>query len=367
MSKLKKIIELGILEDTDPWLAGKIRLVNMMSLSNYCMIVSIIFVDFFISQTHSLSLMVAAIFLVMLTPYYLNYKQHYISARIAFLTLSYVCICGLAITFGKDFYFQYYLVPGVGMSLIFFKNEITWKKWIFSIAGVPLWILLEVWFLNHPPFIVLTGYYINVLSYFSSFLIFVTAISMFAAFTHENDKQLEHINQMNKKLKDMTNKDPLTGLYNRRFIDEYLSTFFNNNEQKNTFFSFVIFDIDHFKKINDTYGHDAGDQVLKRIAKLSNHLFKEPDLIGRIGGEEFCLLLTRSDKETVTKKIETFRQAIEEETIHYEQSHLSITASFGIAYKSSNTSSVSDFLKQADDALYQAKRAGRNCTFEYNA
>jgi diguanylate cyclase (GGDEF)-like protein len=366
MNKLKKIIDLGILEDTDPWLAGKIRLVNIMCLSNYIMIVSFILLDLLISHTHPLSLITAVICLTMLIPYYLNYKQRYISARVAFLTLAYICICGLAVVFGEAFYFQYYLVPGVGMSLIFFRNEIGWKKWIFSVAGIPLWILLEVWFSNHPPLIVLAGAYTSVLSYFSSFLIFITAITMFAVFTHENDKQLEHINKMNEKLKDMSNKDALTGLYNRRFIDQYLSSFFNQGEPKHTHFSVIIFDIDHFKKINDTYGHDAGDQVLKRIATLSNDLFKEPDLIGRIGGEEFCLLLINADKKTTINKVENFRIVIEKEVVHYEESILSVTASFGIAYCTNEITNHNDLQKQADDALYQAKKAGRNCVIEYD-
>ncbi|BAK73561.1 GGDEF domain-containing protein [Arcobacter sp. L] len=362
---IKKVIEIGINQETDSWLAGKIKLVNIISLVNFIFILNMIIIDFFINKTHYLSIVLLFVSFVMLLPYYLNYKKRYIASRIAFLIFAYISICFLAIVFGKEFYFQYYLVPGVGMSLIFFRDEIGKKKWIFTFAGIPLWIFLEIWFFYNPALVILDGKYVSIISYFSSFLIFATAIVMFGVFTHESDKQLINISRMNKKFKQLANVDALTGLYNRRFIDEQMDLIFKTAKEDKSFLSLVIFDIDFFKKVNDTFGHDAGDKVLQMIAKLANENFRQTDLVGRIGGEEFCIIFTNTNKENVLKIVDRFRKTIEEQTVVYEQKNIKITSSFGISYLSQKIDSYTDLFKNADEALYKAKKDGRNRICEY--
>ncbi|WP_304545748.1 GGDEF domain-containing protein [Sulfurimonas microaerophilic] len=357
---IKKIIEVGIDQETDSWLSGKIKLVNIISLSNFTFILSMILFDLFINKTHYLSIVLVGVSLVMLVPYYLNYKKQYIASRIVFLTFAYISICFLAIVFGKEFYFQYYLVPGVGMSLIFFRDEIGKKKWLFTFAGIPLWIFLEIWFANYPALITLDGEYVSIISYFSSFLIFVTAILMFGTFTHESDKQLKNISIMNNKLKHLAHIDPLTNLYNRRFVNEQMAYHFDIVKSQNSFLGLTMFDVDFFKKVNDTYGHDAGDKVLQMIAKLAKENFRETDLIGRIGGEEFCIVFTNTNEDNVLKIVERFRKAIEEQTVFYEEKEIKVTSSFGISYISKEINSFEELFKNADEALYEAKRSGRN-------
>jgi diguanylate cyclase (GGDEF)-like protein len=362
---IKKVIEVGINQETDSWLAGKIKLVNIISLANFIFILWMILFDLFINKNHYLSIVLLGISFIMLIPYYLNYKKRYIASRLVFLSFAYFCICFLAVIFGKEFYFQYYLVPGVGMSLIFFRDEIGKKKWLFTFAGIPLWALLEFWFANYPAFIILDGKYASAISYFSSFLIFVTAILMFGTFTHESDNQLRNISKMNKKFKQLANIDPLTNLYNRRFVDEQLEHLFDLAKNQNGFLGFVIFDIDFFKKVNDTYGHDAGDKVLQIIAKLADENFRETDLVGRIGGEEFCIVFTNTNNENVLKIVERFRKEVEEQVVQYEEKNIKITSSFGISYFSNNLNSCEELFKNADTALYEAKRSGRNRIYEY--
>lgn len=364
---IKKVIEVGIDQDTDSWLAGKIKLVNIISLSNFIFILWMILFDLFINKNHYLSIILLGVSFIMLIPHYLNYKKRYIASRIVFLTLAYLCICFLAVVFGKEFYFQYYLVPGVGMSLIFFRDEIGKKKWLFTFAGIPLWALLEFWFANYPAFVSLDGKYVSVISYFSSFLIFVTAIVMFGVFTHESDTQLRNIYKMNKKFKQLANIDPLTNLYNRRFVNEQLEHLFDLAKKQKSFLGFVIFDIDFFKKVNDTYGHDAGDKVLQMVAKLANENFRETDLVGRIGGEEFCIVFTNTNEENVLKIVERFRKEIEEQSVLYEQESIKVTSSFGIAYLFDNINSSEELFKNADAALYEAKRSGRNRICEFDS
>ncbi len=367
ISKLEKIINLGLVAQTDSWLAGKIRVVNIMCLLTLSMVIFMILIDLIITKNHFISIVAGLIGVIMILPYYLNYKKCYVLSRIIFLSFSYFFICLLAIVFGKEFYFQYYLVPGVGMSLIFFRDEIGNKKWIFSLLGIPLWIFLELWFLKYPPLLVIEGKYIQFIPYFSSFLIFITAIMMFATFTHENDKQLKNIHNMNIKLKELANTDSLTGLYNRRYVDKHLINFFDIASRENSYLALVIFDIDFFKKVNDTYGHDAGDKVLQMLSKLAREEFRESDLIGRIGGEEFCIAFTYGNREKTKKAIERFRKAIENEVIKYEDLNINITSSFGIAYYSNDINSYKDLFKNADEALYEAKRSGRNRICEYTS
>ena len=365
--KLKRVIETGKTPHSDSWLTEKIRLVNLMSLVNLFLVLGMIVVDFFVSKTHWLSIVAAFIGLIMMIPYYLNYRRRYIGARIAFLILAYVSICFLAVVFGKVFFFQYYLVPGVGMSLIFFRNEIGRKKWIFVFVGIPLWIFLEVWFTRYSPLIAIEGPFVDFIPYFSSFLIFVTAITMVAAFTRESDMQLEAIQMMNYRLKEMANRDSLTGLYNRRFITEQLLYFFGFAKRGNGLLAMAIFDLDHFKEINDTYGHDAGDKVLQTIAQLARDNLRETDLVGRIGGEEFCILFTSGEREKIREAIERFRNAIRNMTVRYDDASISITASFGLAHFSSALERHEDLFRNADSALYRAKHTGRNRLCEYDS
>ena len=365
VTRLRTVIEAGLTPQTDLWLAGKIRLVNTMCLVNFILVLGMIGVDLVVSSNHYLSLIAGFVGLIMLLPYYLNARRRYISARVVFLSLAYISICALAVIFGKDFLFQYYLVPGVGMSLIFFRNEIGWKKWIFTFVGIPLWMLLEVWFTQYPPLVVIEGGFVGFISYFSGFLIFVTAIIMFATFTRESDLHLEGIHEVNSQLQDMASKDPLTGLYNRRFITDKLLRFFNLAKQGNHFLALAMYDMDHFKRINDTYGHDAGDKVLQAVSKLAKENIRETDLLARIGGEEFCIVFTSGDRANIQQAVERLRAAIMNHPLQYEQTTIHISASFGVAYFTQELAGYEELFKHADRALYQAKESGRNRLCEY--
>ena len=172
---------------------------------------------------------------------------------------------------------------------------------------------------------------------------------------------------MNNRLKEMANRDSLTGLYNRRFITEQLLYFFGFARRGNGLLAMAIFDLDHFKEINDTYGHDAGDKVLQKIAELARDNLRETDLVGRIGGEEFCILFTSGEREKIREAIERFRDAIRNMTIRYEDASISITASFGLAHYSSALERHEDLFRNADSALYRAKHNGRNRLCEYDS
>ena len=166
------------------------------------------------------------------------------------------------------------------------------------------------------------------------------------------------IDNMNKS----AYSDPLTGLYNRRYIIEKLPIDLLNATLLANEFSIIMADIDHFKLINDNYGHLAGDQALKTVAEtLSGCIKRESDWIARYGGEEFLICIPGANLDFALKTSECMRKAIESTPIMYEDKMLSLTASFGVySMKTTENTSVDDLLKLADEKLYSAKRNGRN-------
>lgn len=157
------------------------------------------------------------------------------------------------------------------------------------------------------------------------------------------------------ELKHRVNTDPLTGLYNRRGMQLFL----NELVKTRTEFAALAIDIDFFKQINDHYGHDQGDVVLKTLAQIMLTNFREQDVCCRSGGEEFLVLMTTADANVVYKAAERLRKTMQETTINQMGQ---ITISVGIAFWPRDAEDVSDVLKLADNKLYEAKHDGRNCT-----
>lgn len=159
-------------------------------------------------------------------------------------------------------------------------------------------------------------------------------------------------------LRETALRDPLTGLYNRWSIQAMSDISKNHSAQKDS--TLVLLDIDHFKSINDNYGHIVGDEAIKHCAELIRDTFREDDFIARIGGEEFVVLLPGKDVSYAYRLAEKLRKAIEAEPIIFKGNHFNITASFGISHGVVDSHSFSDLLEKADTCLYRAKEAGRN-------
>ena len=164
------------------------------------------------------------------------------------------------------------------------------------------------------------------------------------------------IEEKNKELEKLAITDKLTNLYNRRKLDELLQNEIYRCERFNHSFGIAILDIDHFKKVNDTFGHQIGDKVLIEIATILKKHIRKTDYVGRFGGEEFVIICPESQEEGTYNLIENIRLDIAKHTFNKVES---ITASFGIAiFKEED--SVESLLKRADVALYKAKNSGRN-------
>lgn len=183
---------------------------------------------------------------------------------------------------------------------------------------------------------------------------FSVAVGLFAflSFTEEAQAKL--------KIESIT--DPLTGILNRRGFIDALRDKTNEAWVSNQKLVLVMFDLDHFKKINDTYGHTAGDVILKRCVQQTKLKLRERDLFGRYGGEEFVVLLSDVDLRQAEDIIERIRASLEDMTSTYKKTDINVTASFGLVQlkETDETDNFDEIFIKVDNALYDAKNNGRN-------
>lgn len=167
------------------------------------------------------------------------------------------------------------------------------------------------------------------------------------------------IGQMIGKIHRLSIEDPLTKTFNRRHITQLASLEIKKLGKKESEFSIIMLDIDHFKKVNDIYGHAAGDTVLVQCSEVLRQCVRGTDYVGRLGGEEFCLMLPDTTIEEAKVLAERVRVALEGTVVQWEDKTIPITASFGVS-SLIRTDEWSSLLNKADVAMYQAKNNGRN-------
>lgn len=176
-------------------------------------------------------------------------------------------------------------------------------------------------------------------------------------------KQMEHILiEDNKKLEELSIRDSLTNVYNRRYAYQVLESEFNRSKRYKTPLSCLLIDADHFKKINDQYGHPFGDKVLVNFASLLQKMARTTDIVSRFGGEEFLVILPDIDMKGAAGFAERLRETISKQKIECKEENICVvlTISIGACSFTENTANITELLHQADIALYEAKRLGRN-------
>ena len=166
--------------------------------------------------------------------------------------------------------------------------------------------------------------------------------------------------RLNEELKTASRIDGLTGLFNRRYWQERFEQSYKLAKRQDKASTAMMLDIDHFKKINDNYGHPAGDEVIRQLAQLIEDVSRETDICGRYGGEEFAILLPDTASANVMVLAQRIRASVEKLKIEYEQHTISFTVSLGIAQFNTAFGQHIQWLEEADKALYQAKKNGRN-------
>lgn len=225
-----------------------------------------------------------------------------------------------------------------------------WKRWVYKTL-TSLIILVSAFY-----YLLIDVEKVHlILLQFSLVIIFAATLEYYL---------LEYVrssNELYKRYKKDSTKDFLTGLYNTRQFDSMLNAATERalkNEEK---LSCLMIDIDHFKKVNDTYGHSIGDIVLKEVARVIGNTARSFDIIGRVGGEEFCALLVDCPKDHSVEVALRIKNAIEGYNIHIgEDKYINVTVSVGVSSYPDTLSNINYLKEQADVALYNAKHSGRN-------
>ncbi len=169
--------------------------------------------------------------------------------------------------------------------------------------------------------------------------------------------------RIHEKVMNLSLTDPLTELYNRRHFDKALAQEIKRCQRYKRSFSLLLIDIDHFKRINDNYGHDAGDRVIRQVGNLLRNALRNPDVVGRVGGEEFAVILAETPPQNITlvvnKLLREMRRTVPEVPAMAEKNER-VTFSVGLATFLSGDVTAQAIMKLADQSMYQAKRNGRN-------
>ncbi|AFZ58666.1 diguanylate cyclase [Anabaena cylindrica FACHB-243] len=169
-----------------------------------------------------------------------------------------------------------------------------------------------------------------------------------------------------RNLEKLANTDPLTGVWNRRYLLTKAEQEISRIQRYNNYLSVLLIDIDNFKKVNDSFGHSIGDEVIIFMTKMVLNYLRQVDCFGRFGGEEFVVLLPETDIDEAVIVAERIRENICNQRIPVLEEQLSITVSIGVANYNLGDQSIDTIIQRADEALYRAKNQGRNRTIAYH-
>jgi diguanylate cyclase (GGDEF)-like protein len=249
------------------------------------------------------------------------------------------------------FHFYYLLLPTSVFILLGEKEKLA--KVVITLIGTGLFFICE----HYPsdPIIMLSKQ-AETWMFSSTILVIIIEITV-VMYIYSNT-----ILMRENELEEMASVDSLTGLHNRRVFVELAEQILANAQRYNKYFSVVIMDIDFFKKINDNYGHSVGDKTLRMIAELLKTKVRKSDVLARYGGEEFILLLPDTNVQEAYEVAESIRSVVETFVLSVDvEINISCTLSLGVAQYHNGTTSLSEVVRLADEALYRAKDNGRNC------
>lgn len=171
------------------------------------------------------------------------------------------------------------------------------------------------------------------------------------------------LEKKNRELGYLASRDPLTGCFNRRALYEYLDSKFNAAMNSKSEFTCIMTDIDHFKNVNDTYGHSVGDEIIKMVASSIQETLRDGDIVARYGGEEFCIILPRTPLDQACIVADRCRATIAAQVCE----GVKVTSSFGVSSLEFDAKDPQALITQADEALYLSKESGRNCVNHWNS
>jgi diguanylate cyclase (GGDEF)-like protein len=278
-------------------------------------------------------------------------KATYIAAA-EILIHSSVCTLTLDLSFG----FQVYLWPLA--ALLTFHQWLNYKVGSFiGLCCILIYALLQLFTVEgtqtNPLYAYAdTIYLINVMLAGIPLVLSILAIRIF-------------IERQQHSLNDLATKDELTGLYNRRYFNSFLKHYSEKAKRDSESYCLVMIDVDHFKSINDKYGHEIGDLVLKKVACFLKQQIRSSDVVCRWGGEEFLILLPNCQRRSAYRLIDDIRDGISHNLTIEDDDHFIVTISAGIA-SSHEAGNIDDLINHSDKLMYKAKMFGRNCVITNN-
>ena len=177
---------------------------------------------------------------------------------------------------------------------------------------------------------------------------------------HQMENQLHEVEEEKSKLREQVVRDPLTGVFNRRFLDDMLPRELSRATREGYPVAIIMLDLDHFKRINDEYSHATGDEVLKSFTQLLRQGARDSDMVCRYGGEEFVVIMPKMSVDSALERVDAWRAELQESTIACGDCRINITVSAGIAAFPMHGDTPEELLARADEMLYRSKRLGRS-------
>ena len=270
---------------------------------------------------------------------------------------------GITIAITRIAIHPYFLMnlPAIYVAVIYGLAVIFYYSYLESLS-IYLYGMAILYYVatTYQPILLQGDVFLNGIS--NSIIAWIASMVIFKKYVNEflKQKKIESknkkLNEINEQLRKMSTRDKLTGIYNRRKLEDILQDIYQKAERYNNEFSVILLDLDHFKKINDNYGHQVGDQVLKEVSSILLDSIRNVDYCGRWGGEEFLIILPETELGSAVTLAKRLRKEIEE---HIFSKIDILTSSFGVASYSSKKK-IKDIIKEADEALYAAKENGRN-------
>ncbi|MGG7073654.1 GGDEF domain-containing protein [Campylobacter sp. 9BO] len=305
--------------------AEKLVVTNIFSVITYILLVVIVFED---SQNLKIAM---AIF--------------------QFEVLFHAVICMLVLGYGFGFELLFFAML---VNLLLIANSHSKLTYFMLMATVSMFIVL-FWLLFDNR--VDTGFWSHFLFTYNFVLVAVVFVLMTDLLEVSNSFELLNVKKQRSILKDMANKDPLTGLLNRKSLDIFVQDYLHNDVN----FAVIIGDIDNFKMINDTYGHNAGDDALVRIASVFKSVFRHNDFVCRWGGEEFLIIIYDVEPNIAFETMNRAKSLITQTPLNFENKKIELTLTYGmVTHIKGSDINIEQMIKKADDLLYKGKKSGKN-------
>ena len=254
-----------------------------------------------------------------------------------------------------------FLIACLGVSLAMYLRPVP-AAWLYM--GVYLVFYQAIGWTQHAPELLLSNRLNGITACVMGWALSVLLWRKFTTISLQQtqlEKAHAELQSKQKELERLTRQDGLTGLFNRNTFVELSRSELKRAQRQGSATTILLLDLDHFKRVNDTWGHPAGDAVLRHVATLASTTVRSTDLVGRLGGEEFIVLLPNTSAEAGRKLAEKLRLRLESAPVPWEKATIAVTASFGLA--STTPEEKRDFetlYTEADKALYLAKQRGRN-------